>query len=147
MTSTSIPLVGICFEVSAAGKSLGVFSECQGLDVQVGAEAYREGGNLGFVWQLPTQVSHSSVVLKRGLSADKELFSWVGSLSDSGKVTPKDVQISLLVKPGGTAAVSWNVTRAYPLKWTGPSLNATQAALAYESLELAHQGLAIKVCG
>jgi phage tail-like protein len=35
---------------------------------------------------------------------------------------------------------TWNITDAYPVKWTGPDLRATSMEVAIETLELAHRG-------
>ena len=35
----------------------------------------------------------------------------------------------------------WYFRRGLPVKYTGPSLNATQSSVAIESIEIAHEGL------
>ena len=35
----------------------------------------------------------------------------------------------------------WYFKKGLPLRWTGPSLNASQSAVAVESLEIVHEGL------
>jgi phage tail-like protein len=35
----------------------------------------------------------------------------------------------------------WNFVKAWPAKWTGPSLSAKSNDVAIETLELAHEGL------
>jgi phage tail-like protein len=35
----------------------------------------------------------------------------------------------------------WFFKKGIPLRWRGPELNATQSAVAVESLEITHQGL------
>jgi phage tail-like protein len=37
--------------------------------------------------------------------------------------------------------MEWEFKGAFPTKWVGPDLNATQNSVAVETLELAHQGL------
>jgi phage tail-like protein len=37
----------------------------------------------------------------------------------------------------------WAFKRGLPVKWTGPSLNATQSQVAVEELEIAHEGLTL----
>jgi phage tail-like protein len=36
---------------------------------------------------------------------------------------------------------TWQFRRAFPVKWSGPALNAQQGAVAIESVELVHEGL------
>jgi phage tail-like protein len=40
----------------------------------------------------------------------------------------------------GETVKTWNITDAYPVKWTGPDLRATSMEVAIETLELAHRG-------
>ena len=39
--------------------------------------------------------------------------------------------------------MQWKFTRAWPCKYTGPSLNAKNNEIAIESLEICHEGLSI----
>jgi phage tail-like protein len=41
----------------------------------------------------------------------------------------------------GTPVKLWFFRNGIPLKWTGPSLSATQNEAAIETLEIAHEGL------
>jgi hypothetical protein len=36
---------------------------------------------------------------------------------------------------------TWRFTRGIPVRWAGPSLNAMQAQVAIEEIEIAHEGL------
>jgi phage tail-like protein len=48
-----------------------------------------------------------------------------------------------LVGPRGEDIRTWAFTDAYPVKWTGPTLNAGSNQIATESLEIAHTGLRV----
>jgi phage tail-like protein len=37
--------------------------------------------------------------------------------------------------------MSWNFHNAFPAKWTGPTFDASQSAIAFESIELVHEGI------
>jgi phage tail-like protein len=44
--------------------------------------------------------------------------------------------------PAGVDVLAeWQFREAFPTKWQGPDLNATQNSVAVETLELCHQGL------
>jgi phage tail-like protein len=47
----------------------------------------------------------------------------------------------------GTELMRWNFDNAYPVKWSGPALNATGDAVAVETLELAHEGMRVGQTG
>jgi phage tail-like protein len=41
---------------------------------------------------------------------------------------------------GADEAIEFQVVQAFPVKWVGPDLSASQNNLAVETIELAHQG-------
>jgi len=41
----------------------------------------------------------------------------------------------------------WDFADAFPVKWTGPMLNASSSAVAVESFELRHRGLSRPTLG
>jgi phage tail-like protein len=47
----------------------------------------------------------------------------------------------ILMDEAGNERVRWNFLNAWPAKWTGPAFNATDNAVAVETLELAHEEL------
>ena len=57
--------VSVFFIVQIDDKDLGSFNSCEGLGVEVVIEQREEGGNNGFVWQLPTRVKYSNIKLTR----------------------------------------------------------------------------------
>ena len=117
---------------------IGRFSECTGLSVEVETKEYMEGGSNDFVHKLPTRVKYPNIVLKRGVTHEEALLQWFME----SRYTPKrrDMTISLF-GPGTKLVRSWVFMNAYPVKWTGPNLNAGSNAVASEQLEIVHNGL------
>lgn len=115
------------------------FSEVQGLEAQTEIEEYREGGVNGYVHRLPKGMRYSSIVLKRGMSSSQELWNWYDTAS-RGNITRKSGSI-ILIKQDGDELCRWNFFDAYPVKWSGPMLNAGSSDVAFESIELAHNGI------
>jgi phage tail-like protein len=118
--------------------SIGRFTECTGLSVEVETKEYMEGGSNDFVHKLPTRVKYPNIVLKRGITHEEALLKWFFE----SRFTPKrrDMTISLL-GPGTKLVRTWVFMNAYPVKWTGPNLNANSNTVASESLEIVHNGL------
>ncbi|HKE97450.1 MAG TPA: phage tail protein, partial [Actinomycetes bacterium] len=56
---TNDPAVTVCFTVEIDGKDLGAFTGCEGLGMEVVVEQREEGGNNGFVHQLPGRMKYS----------------------------------------------------------------------------------------
>jgi phage tail-like protein len=117
------------------------FTECSGLEMQVKFDEVREGGENRFVHRLPTRVEYGNLVLKRGLIKSNEFFSWCASIVSQNKVKRQNVTVHLVNTANKSTVVKWTFLNAYPVKWGGPSLKASDSAIAIESLELAHEGL------
>ncbi|MFD0674108.1 phage tail protein [Cohnella sp. GCM10027633] len=127
------------FAVELDGMLVAGFSEVIGLESQTEFEEYREGGVNGYVHRLPKGVRTPPIVLRRGISSSQELWSWYDSASQ-GRVTRKSGSI-ILYKQDGTELLRWNFFEAYPVKWSGPSLNAAASDVAVEAVELVHNGI------
>lgn len=119
--------------------AVGGFSECSGLELSLDAEEYKEGGNNGGSLRFPTRIKWTNLRLKRGMAIAKDLWNWHYGFVE-GKVQRRDGIITLQDELHLPVKV-WSFTRGLPIKWTGPSLNATQNAVAIEELEIAHEGL------
>jgi len=120
------------------------FSECSGLDVMMEVLEYKEGGVNDYVHKFPTRASHGNIILKRGMIyLEDDLWTWHQSFVQ-GAGTRRDGLIVLLNESHAPAKV-WKFKRGIPLKWVGPSLNATQSNVAVESLEISHEGLLLEV--
>jgi phage tail-like protein len=81
-----------------------------------------------------------SVTLRRAITPCRALFSWYEAVRD-GQDGRRDVRIDLLDGPGGDPVVSWRLRRARPIRWSGPSLDGLESAIAMEELEIAFERL------
>jgi phage tail-like protein len=102
-------------------------------------EQYAEGGNNGFVWQLPGRITWTNITLTRPVTSDTTKVSrWLDQIIQ--RVEPKDGEIVAL-RPDLTRIVSWQVLGIVPVRWQGPSFDPTSSQAAIETLEIAHEGL------
>jgi len=119
--------------------ALGGFSECSGLEMSLKVEEYREGGRNSAVLKFPSRVEWTNITLKKGMGAGTALWDWhYGFVEGRGK--RRDGIIALLTDlrvPNNL----WYFRRGLPVKYSGPSLNATQSSVAIESIEIAHEGI------
>ena len=120
------------------------FSECSGLEANMEVMDYREGGVNDYVHKFATRVSYANLVLKHGvIYLYDDLWNWhYGWVQGSG--SRKDGLIVLLDESRQPAKI-WKFKRGIPTKWVGPSLNASQSAVAVESLDIAHEGLELEL--
>jgi phage tail-like protein len=132
------PVAELRFKVELPGLSIGRFRECTGISVEVEVKDYMEGGSNEFVHKLPSRVKYPNVVLKRGVTHEDALLKWFWESRFT--VQRRDMTISLL-GPGAKLVRTWAFLNAYPVKWTGPNMNAGSNQIATETLEVVHNGL------
>jgi phage tail-like protein len=138
------PYLSCNFVVEIEGILSGGFASCSGLEVEIEAYPYRAGGVNDFVYQFPGAVRHPPLVFKRGLSPIDGLWNWHQRVA-AGNAERHNGTIYLLdraIQGQVVPVMWWNFTKALPLKWTGPELDAKTAAVAFESVQLVHQGIA-----
>ena len=115
------------------------FSECSGLEMSLDVEEYREGGYNGTVLKFPTRVKWSNLTLKKGIGLTTELWDWhYGFVEGTGK---RRYGIIMLLNDLRLPNNIWYFRRGLPVKYTGPTMNATQNAVAIETIEIAHEGI------
>jgi phage tail-like protein len=135
-TSSTLGLLGGAEILDVA---VGGFSECAGLEMSLQVEDYKEGGNNGQLLKFPTRVTWSNITLKRGIGVNTALWDWhYGFVQGQGR--RRDGTIILLNDLGLPTHI-WCFRRGLPVKYTGPSLNATQNNVAIEAIEIAHEGI------
>jgi phage tail-like protein len=136
------PFQGYRFRLQIEGIQRAGFRECTGLDSTQDPVEYREGNEKEpTVRKLAGLVKYSNVVLKWGVTDEKELWEWRQEIMKGNYATKrKSVTITLMDDVGNDKA-EWRVTNAWPSKWTGPSFNATSNDVAIQTLELAHEGV------
>jgi phage tail-like protein len=90
----------------------------------------------------PNERSHTfeTVVLRRALARSTELYDWRKRIV-SGKDDRRTVTIHQLDAAGGRIVNTWQLERAWPCRWSGPSFNAAENDIAMEELELAYGDL------
>ena len=102
-------------------------------------EDYREGGRNSTVLKFPTRVEWSNITLKKGIGSGTALWDWHYGFVE-GKGRRRDGIIALLTDLRVPNNI-WYFRRGLPVKYTGPSLNATQNNVAIESIEIVHEGI------
>jgi phage tail-like protein len=124
---------------SQKGAAIAGFSECSGLEASIQTEDYQEGGNNSTTLKFPKHIAYTSIRLKRGITTSDDMWQWFSDFID-GKGKRKDGMITLRDEQQ-KAVKTWQFKRGLPVKWTGPTLNATQSQLAIQELEISHEGL------
>lgn len=139
MAGRTDPYLNFNFHVEIDAIIVGGFSDVSGLEVEMTVEEYEEGGVNTHPHRLPGRFEYPNIVLTRGLTDYGGFWSWIERVR-SESVPRKNVSIYLL-DAGGTQRWGWEARDAYPVKWSGPELQADGSAVALETVELAHGGL------
>ncbi|MBS1516756.1 MAG: phage tail protein [Bacteroidetes bacterium] len=131
------------FQVDWGGSRTG-FTEVSGLDINIDVINYREGVNPSETSsKIPGLISYSNIVLKRPIRRnDNEFFEWINT-KKLGTVERRDITIKLLNEDHSPVVV-WKVKNSFPVKYSGPVLEANTSEIAMEILELAHEGLSVE---
>jgi phage tail-like protein len=132
------PALSVCFSVKIDDDELGSFNSCDGLGCEVVIEQREEGGNNGFVWQLPTRIKYGNVKLTRPVGKDSaKLTAWLVGFATG--VTRQTATISAR-GPDNEIVASWSLDGVIPVRWSGPQLSPDSPKVATETVELAHHG-------
>lgn len=133
------PFGNFNFLVEIDGITRAAFQECSGFDSTIDVIEHREGGDNTTLRKLPGMTKYSNISLKWGMTDDRELYDWHRRIVN-GEIERKNGSIVMLNNRGDEVA-RWNFSRAWPVKWDGPDLNAEGTDVAIETLELVHEGI------
>lgn len=133
------------FLVEVDGVEIGRFMEISGLEVSVDTEDIEEGGENSFVHKLPGRMQWPNITLKRGITQNDTLLSWLNDASGeqfaaNGSKLDRSTAAITLVGPSGDRLRSWEFNGAFPVKWTGPNFDVSSSEMAIEELEITHHG-------
>ena len=118
----------------------GAFSEVTGLEATMEPKAIKEGGTNYGIAQRPGQVTFATVVLKRGISSNRNLWQ-IFNTTSSGRFAPR-LQVTITLLDGsGDPAIAWQLDQAMPVKFKFADLNAKGSEVGIEELHLVHEGL------
>jgi phage tail-like protein len=133
------PYGGFRFRVEILGLQVGGFTEVSGLEREVQVEDFREGGLNDYTHKLAVVTKYQNLTLKRGLADATELWQWHQDVVN-GKIERRQVNV-VLIDISGRDTWRWVVEKAYPVKWSGASFNASTNAILVESVEFVHNGI------
>jgi phage tail-like protein len=118
------------------------FSECDGLEMTMEVKTIREGGNNGEQIRLTGPLSYGQLSLKRGMTADFDLWDWFSAVLRPGGVKLRgSATVVVFAQDGVTERARFILKRCLPVKLKAPPLNAASGGIAIEELQLAYESL------
>ena len=118
------------------------FSDCDGLEMTMDVKTIKEGGANGRAVRLTGTVSYGQLTLKRGMTANFDLWDWFAAV-----VIDPSIRASaevVMLAPNGTERARFVLDRCIPMKLKAPALTAKDGAVAIEELQLAYESLSHK---
>ncbi len=124
------------------------FSGCEGLEATMETHEIKEGGwNYG-PRQRAGRTSFATVVLKRGMSADRGLWRWFEAVAGGSYAYRLNALITVLDPSQpvdhATGVLQWELLNALPMKYKAAGLDAASSEIAIEELHLNHEGLKLR---
>ncbi len=118
----------------------GAFAECTGLEATMEPKVIKEGGHNYGAHQRAGPVTFSTVILKRGMTATRDLWKWFELVSNGAYAYRLTCTVTMLGLDGQDL-LSWQLEHALPIKFKAADLNARNTEVGIEELHLAHEGL------
>ena len=134
-------------EVDGVSNSIcrAAFSEVDGLEMSVQVKTIREGGDNTRQIHLNGPVSYGQLTLKRGMTANFDLWDWFDRTQAEGSLGLKaDAEIIMLAADRRTEQARFLLERCRPVKLRAPALNALDGLVAIEEMQLAYERLTLK---
>lgn len=142
------PFTSFNFIVAIAGDAVpyllcrAVFSECDGLEINMQPKTIREGGNNARPIHLVGPVSYGQLTLRRGMTLDSGLWYWFETiLAPDGGWKRADATVMLMSSDHQHPNAVWQLTGCLPVKLRAPSLNAKDGQVAIEEMQIAYETL------
>ncbi len=121
------------------------FNELTGLGVEITVQEYRPGN---YALSSPMKITGghkiTDVTLKRGVIAALDLWEWLNAVRTGSQTALRNVTIQLQNEERTEVVMTWKLTNARPIKYTGPSLNGKGTDVGVEELVLAAEDIAIE---
>ncbi|HWO25298.1 MAG TPA: phage tail protein [Kofleriaceae bacterium] len=130
--------------ISDDGKAYqGAFMEVANLEAEVAAIDYRNGNEEMRLRKLPGLSKYKAITFKRGVIGDLRFWNWIRKAATGNQELRASTGRVILRNEAGEEVMRWNLTRCWPSKYTGPSLNAKNSEIALETLEMQIERLEI----
>lgn len=139
------PLVGFNFQLEVTGTApmTGFFTEVSGIGTEhevVEQKVVDENGH-ELVKKVPGRIKFQDVTLKRGITADMQIWAW-RKLVEDGKMADARANMSIIMLDRDyTPVARWDFINAWPSKVTGPSVKSDDNSFGIEEVTIVHEGM------
>ncbi|MEO6092083.1 MAG: phage tail protein [Novosphingobium sp.] len=114
------------------------FADCDGIELTMDVKTIREGGANDRAHRVPGAINYSNLTLKRGVTANLDLWGWVQqSIANPG--LRANAEVIVFAADGSTEAMRYQLHRCLPIKFKAPALSAKDGQVAIEEFQLAYE--------
>jgi len=141
--SRTDPLPVSSFHLDISGQITGTFRECSGLGSESEIMEHKAAAQNGQVrvYKIPGNLKYENIVLKRGVTDDMQVWEWRKKVEDGHVDEAHMTGIITMFDQTNTPLAEWTFENAWPVKVSGPTLNAAGNDIAIEELHIAHEGM------
>jgi len=143
MASAQKPRPTNRFRLTVGGKeAIGQFREVSGLDSESEIVEHKEVDAQGnpLIVKVNGNLKWSNIELKRGVDINKGLWEWRYMVESKGPDAARTDCTLELIDYDGSAIATYNITQAWPVKYSGASMNAGSNEVAVEGITICHEG-------
>jgi phage tail-like protein len=116
-----------------------MFSDADGLEMNIEPKTIREGGrNTGPV-HMAGPVSYGQLTLKRGMTSSFDLWSWFDATAAPGGGGLRGSASIVMLGSDGTEQVEFQLSGCLPVRLKAPALNAKDGLLAIEEMSIVYE--------
>ncbi len=128
------------FIVTVNGAPHGVFTECSLPVIDWEFEPVKEGGLNTHIHTLIGRRKETRFTLKNGVGTSLLVSWYMSTMAEEFLTSSTDLRRTVtitLLNSLKIPVMAWNISDAFPLKWTGPQLNTGENTVAVQTLEFA----------
>jgi phage tail-like protein len=135
------PLVGFHYELDVQGIIAGYFTEVSGIgsENEIVEQKVVTDKGVYMVRRIPGTLKWSDVTLKRGITANKDIWTWRKMVEDGNVVGARKNFSIILYDQTYRAVAQWDFKNGWPSKIEAPAATSTTAAV--EAITIAHEGM------
>lgn len=136
------PFPGFNFRIEINGLTLAGFADAGGLTTEGEVIEYRVGTHpVLSTTKLFGLRTFANITLHRGMTSSRELWRW--RLNIINGVPDRRSGAVVLLDERRQRVTEWRFEHGWPVKYDGPTLDASKNEVALEGIEIAHEGLRV----
>jgi phage tail-like protein len=140
------PMTGLSFVLEVDGAQMAMFATCSGVGSTsevIENKTTAPDGTI-VIRKVPGRLKWSNLVLERGLDNSTRLWTWRQQVVDGKADAARKNGAVVAMGQEGKALLRWEFVAGWPCGWSVSS-HDDAGGLAIERLEIAHEGLKLRV--